>query len=247
MQFAAVQFKAVKGDWEESAERLSRLIIERAAGAALIVCPEMALTGYVFPNEDSAREVAELSTEGPTRDFVSQLAVRQNAYIVLGYPETTLDGRLFNSAMIVGPEGELLFNYRKRLLYETDESWAAPGDTSYPLIQTPFGTMTCGICMDLNDDRFINFLFRANPDVIAFPTNWLDQGFDVRQYWLWRLSGYPAWLVAGNTYGKEEDIAFRGRSAILDPTGGTAAIAPPSGDRIIMASIAHSAGAAGAG
>lgn len=230
-RFAAVQFKAVKGDWDASVARLSSLV-DSAAGAALIVCPEMALTGYVFPDEDAAREVAE-PFDSRTFQFASDVARRQQAYVVIGYPEVAGDGRLFNSALIVAPDGSLLYNYRKRLLYEQDETWAQPGDTPYPLIETPFGMLTCGICMDLNDDRFIDYLFEAGPDVIAFPTNWLDQGFDVRPYWRWRMDHYPGWLVAANTYGAEEHIRFRGRSAILDPLGQTAAIARAAGDVVI--------------
>jgi predicted amidohydrolase len=237
MEFAAVQFKAVKGDWTASAEKLSSLITQQATGAALIVCPEMALTGYVFADKESVRAVAELSAEGPTFDLASTIARRQNAYVVLGYPEATPDGRLFNSAMIVGPGGELLCNYRKRLLYDADKTWALQGDTGYPLIETPFGKMTCGICMDLNDGRFVDFLFDSGAELIAFPTNWLDQGFDVLEYWRWRLAGHPAWLIAGNTYGVEDGIAFRGRSAILDPSGEAVALAPASGDKVIRVSV----------
>jgi predicted amidohydrolase len=247
MEFAAVQFKAVKGDWTASAEKLTSLIAEQATGAALIVCPEMALTGYVFADKESARAVAELSTEGPTFDLASEIARKQMAYVVLGYPEATPDGRLYNSAMILGPSGDLVFNYRKRLLYDADRTWALPGDTPYPLIDTPFGRMTCGICMDLNDGRFVDFLFDSGAELIAFPTNWLDQGFDVLEYWRWRLAGHPSWLIAGNTYGVEDGIAFRGRSAILHPSGQAVATAPPSGDKVIRASVLATAEAASAG
>jgi predicted amidohydrolase len=231
LQFAAVQFKAAKGDWDASVARLSGLV-DDASGAALVVCPEMALTGYVFPDEDAAREVAE-PFDGRTFQFASDAARRLQAYLVIGYPEAGEDGRLFNSALVIAPDGSLLYNYRKRLLYEQDETWAQPGDIPYPLIETPFGLLTCGICMDLNDERFIDFLYETGPDVIAFPTNWLDQGFDIRPYWRWRMDHYPGWLVAANTYGTEEQIRFRGCSAILDPLGQTVAMARAEGDAVI--------------
>jgi predicted amidohydrolase len=231
---AAVQFKATKGDWDASADRLEATL-ESVPAAGIIVCPEMALTGYVFPDADCAAQVAEPAA-GRTFEFAARIARSRQAFVVIGYPEDAGNGRLFNSALIVGPEGELLYNYRKRLLYESDETWATPGDTPYPLLDTPFGKLTCGICMDLNDEQFIGFLFDNNPDLIAFPTNWLDQGFDVRAYWRWRLAGYPGWLIAANTYGPEEDLRFRGRSAILDPSGSTAAFAPATGDTVITVS-----------
>ncbi len=232
LRFAAVQCKARKGDWDASASCLDDLLSRELTGASLIVCPEMALTGYVFADAAEVLQVAE-PCGGRTFALAAQWARRYSSYLVIGYPELAADGRLFNSALIVAPSGELLVNYRKRLLYEQDETWAQPGDTAYPLIETPFGSMTCGICMDLNDDRFIDFLFEANPEIVAFPTNWLDQGFDVRRYWRWRLQGYPGWLIAANTYGSEGAIRFRGRSTILDPEGGTQAFAPASGDCVL--------------
>ncbi|BDC47791.1 carbon-nitrogen hydrolase [Bryobacterales bacterium F-183] len=238
MWIAAVQFQAAKGNWKESSERLERLIETGCPPkTALIVCPEMALTGYVFPSADAARAVAEVAGEGPTFELASRIAQRHDAYFVAGYPELGEGGKLYNSAMIVSPAGQLLYNYRKRFLYEMDESWAQPGDCDYPFIDTPFGPLTCGICMDLNDRRFIEFLFAAGPTLIAFPTNWLDQGFDVRGYWRRRLHGYQGWLVAANTYGVEEGTPFRGRSSILTPDGGLAADAPPEGDAVVLASL----------
>ena len=234
IELVAVQIRAIKGDWRRSAQKLDELLAPLGT-ASLIVCPEMALTGYVFPNPGAARMVAEASDGGPTFELASRFAKRHHAYFVIGYPEAGPDGRLFNSAMIFDPNGRQLLNYRKRLLYDQDETWAQPGDTEYPLIETPFGLLTAGICMDLNDDAFIDHLFDARPDVVAFPTNWLDQNFDVRLYWRWRLQGYPCWLVAANTYGVEEGIPFRGRSAILRPDGQTVAAAPAMGDRLIAA------------
>lgn len=240
MWIAAVQFQAAKGNWKESSTRLERLIDAGCpAGTALVVCPEMALTGYVFPSPEAAGRVAEVAGDGPTFELAARVATRHNAYFVAGYPETS-NGHLYNSAMIVSPEGELLYNYRKRMLFEMDENWAQPGDTEYPLVDTPFGQLTCGICMDLNDRRFIEFLFVAEPTLIAFPTNWLDQGFDVRGYWRRRLLGYQGWFVAANTYGVEEGTPFRGRSSILAPDGGIAADAPAEGDAVVLAPLSAS-------
>ena len=230
MRAAAVQFKAAKGDWDGSARRLEALL--EGVHADLIVCPEMALTGYVFADAEAAGKVAE-AANGRTLELASKLARVAGAYFVIGYPEA-VEERLYNSALILGPDGALLCNYRKRLLYEADETWAWPGDTPYPWIETPFGSLTCGICMDMNDDEFIGFLLDREPAVIAFPTNWLDQGFDVRYYWRWRLSGYRGTLVAANTYGTEEGIRFRGRSAILRCPGKTLALAGETGDAVIV-------------
>ncbi len=273
MKLAAIQFRPNTKDpsrWEESAAALASLV-DRAGeqGAGLIVCPEMALTGYLFPTPAMARLVAEPAATGPTYRRFSPLGRKYRCYLVIGYPETTHQGHLYNSALVIGPDGALLANYRKRLLYESDTTWAMPGDTPYPSIDTPAGLLTAGICMDLNDDRFTAFLRRRQPAMVAFCTNWIHQDQDMRPYWRYRLRGVRSCFVAANSYGKEVAVApeiqpetqvdrvlppetqvgtrvlppltlsahFLGHSAVLGPDGETLAIAPETGDAVLLADM----------
>jgi len=90
--------------------------------------------------------------------------------------------------------------------------------------------------MDLNDDRFIEHLRSTQTRVLAFPTNWLDQGFKVWNYWAWRLRDTQACLVAANRYGVEDGTTFSGDSAVLD--GRTLlAWTGADGDGVILAQI----------
>lgn len=53
---AAIQFKAEKGRAEAGLAALVALVDEAAAaGASLVVCPEMATTGYLFSDGNAAR------------------------------------------------------------------------------------------------------------------------------------------------------------------------------------------------
>lgn len=238
---AALQFKADKAQPAQSQAALCALIEQAAqAGAQLVVCPEMATSGYLFADRAAIAPRCEPALGGgfPT---LSALARRHRLYLVCGYPEQTSatrdDGtqppaRLYNSARIIGPDGELLYNYRKRLLYSADTTWASDGDTPYPIIETPHGRLCVGICMDLNDDRFVDFLRQqsaSQPLILAFCTNWLDEGSDVLPYWCYRLRGVRGVFIAANTYGEESEpnhspTRFCGRSTILsmdfDPTQG---------------------------
>ncbi|KAI6044875.1 carbon-nitrogen hydrolase [Pisolithus marmoratus] len=57
----------------------------------------------------------------------------------------------FNTAVLYSPAGELLTLYRKSNLYETDLSWAAPGNGFTVLdLPPPLGKTTIAICNDLN-------------------------------------------------------------------------------------------------
>jgi N-carbamoylputrescine amidase len=213
---------------------------ERAAqGAELLVLPEMAASGYVFPTREAAYLRSE-GARGPTYQVLSPIAKAHEIWIVAGYPERDGD-RMFNSAAVINPAGELAFTYRKTLLYELDEHWAEPGDSGYRLFEASFGTFGVGICMDLNDDRFIDWMSTVTPDVLAFPTNWIyeEQG-DIWAYWAWRMSGQNTTLVAANTYGVQGDTRFSGRSLILRNRVALAH-APELGHAILRADLSPTA------
>lgn len=54
----------------------------------------------------------------------------------------------YNSAVVVGPEGDVVGNYRKTFRFETDKNWAREGDgfTHFDLPE-PLGRVAVGICM----------------------------------------------------------------------------------------------------
>jgi len=235
MRVAAVQFKAHKGDRAGSLARLATLV-ERAGSwkPDLVVLPEMAATGYLFDGPDAARVVAE-EAEGPTLSALAPLAAAHGCWLVVGFPE--VDGeQLFNSALVVDPHGELRFVYRKTLLYEADLPWAEPGDSGYARFETDHGAFGVGICMDLNDDRFVDWCASSELRVVALPTNWLYEGYRVWPYWAWRMRGLQAALVAANSWGPEEQLVFSGRSAVLHGSQVLAA-APFTGDAVIRAEL----------
>jgi predicted amidohydrolase len=237
VRVAAVQFKPPKGNLPEAHRRLTRLAERAAADADLVVLPEMAATGYVFENVAQAAAIAE-DPEGPTFQALAPIARQAGVWLVGGFAEQAPEG-LYNSAWIIDPAGQLHAVYRKTLLFDADVPWARPGNSGSHRVQTTQGAFGVGICMDLNDDGFVDWCAQADLTAIAFPTNWLlqeEDGIDVWQYWAWRTESMSAALVAANTYGPEADIAFCGRSAIMRNWTVLAA-APPMGDGIIRADL----------
>lgn len=231
---AAVQFQPDRADPAGSRDRLLALAEEAALEADLVVLPEMAAVGYVFSDADEVRPLAERG-DGPTGRALQAVAKAHGAWIVGGFAEQG-EGALYNSAWVIDDQGSMRAIYRKTLLFPLDETWARPGDGRYPLLRTPFGRLGVGICMDLNDVAFTDWVAAVGLDVLAFPTNWLDQGEDIWDYWAWRLSGTNAVLVAANRWGKERGVPFRGQSAILQHDR-VLAHAGISGDGIVRATL----------
>lgn len=239
MKLAAVQYRPPKGDPITARFELVELVTDAAKrGAELIVAPEMATCGYVWDNPEELMPHAEFP-QGPTFKALAKVAKRYRVWIVVGIPEVATEVeegreviRLYNSALVINAAGRLSACYRKVALFELDLSWATPGARRY-LLQTGFAHVGVGICMDLNDDRFIQWLNLARVNVLAFSANWIDQGEEVIPYWQWRLSPWNGWLVAANTYGNGEGLKFRGESAILAPGGSVVAKAATSGDDVV--------------
>lgn len=232
---AVVQFKPRRGARNANLEKLAALTAQAlAAGARMVVLPEMAATGYRFPNPEVVRPMSELP-RGATFKVFAQLAKDHQAHIVVGFVEDH-DGKLFNAALVIGPEGKLEALYRKRLLYIDDHTWANPGDLPYPVFDTPWGKTTVGICMDINDPRFLTHLRKVRPDLLLFPTNWVDEQADVHQYWMMQLRGWNGIFMAADRWGDEDGVYFAGRSAIFK--GGQVLVeGPPEGDGFYLADV----------
>jgi predicted amidohydrolase len=231
---AAVQYAPPKGDPGRARTEMISLAEEAlSAGAEIIVFPEMATSGYIWKSEEEVRPFAE-TPEGPTFQILSALA-RGGAWIIAGYPEIS-DGSLYNSALVIGPDGSLFANYRKVLLFESDMTWARPGNERQ-IIRTPFGSMAPAICMDMNDEGFIDFVELHQPEIIPFCTNWLEEGLDVHGYWNERLAGYGGYLIAANRWGEDRDVRFCGNSAIISPDKKIITSAGKTGNSVIMAEL----------
>ncbi len=233
MKLSAIQYKPPKAQTQVARGELLQLVEQSAKqGADIIVCPEMAVSGYVFESKEHIRPHCERA-DGPTARELAKIAKAYRSWIVCGIAEEAPDGTLYNSAVVLSSTGNLVACYRKILLYELDETWCTPG-TERMLIQTEFGSLAPAICMDLNDNELIYWMWRARPDILAFCTNWLNQDSPIDSYWKWRTPHWNGWFVGANRWGVDVSTPFRGESAIIAPNKETVAQAQIEGDAILM-------------
>lgn len=232
---AAIQFEPALGQKERNIEQLLRLTEQAArAGAALIVHPEMATSGYCWHSRAEVAPFVE-PLPGPTTERFAQLARRFGCYIVLGLPEVApATGVFYNSAALVGPQG-LLGVYRKTHSFIAEPKWAKDGDADLPVFDTPLGRIGIMICMDADFVEPARLLALAGADLIAFPTNWLDDKCPSAT-WMARAyeNGVP--IVAANRYGCERGVQFSGGSCVLGP-GGAVLASSDSGDGVVLATL----------
>jgi len=122
---ASIQMEPRIGETADNVARSIRMIEEAASsGAALVVLPELANTGYVFASRAEAFDLAEGVPEGASASAWIEAAKRLNIHLVAGIAERDGD-RLFNSALVAGPRGHIGV-YRKLHLWATSISSSRP-------------------------------------------------------------------------------------------------------------------------
>lgn len=194
LRIGSLQINSQRHQFESNAARASLLLQEaRPASMDILVLPELALTGYKYADRDDILPVVEAAGKGPSFEWAKNISQKLGCHTILGYPE--LDGStIYNSAAIVSPQGDLVYNYRKTFLYETDEQWGCsepkpetsrvPSNLQFATKLIPsLGVKVClGICMDLNPYKFeapfsayefARAAYRGDASLIICPMAWL--------------------------------------------------------------------------
>ena len=166
VRLATVHFFPRNGKTPAGNCQLFAPLIEEAARqrANLVVLGETvtrAGTGLSF--EDSAEPVP-----GPATIFFGTLAKKHNLYIVV--PVVERDGHLlYNTAALVGPEGQMIGKYRKATLPGGEWDKGLQPGSEYPVFQTRFGKVGMMICFDGFFPEVARRLALNGAEVIAFP------------------------------------------------------------------------------
>lgn len=194
-------------------------------GTHLTVFPECAITGYGFPDFESAWAAAE-TIPGPSTEALTRFCSRHplpagGPYVVLGLLERDLtQHQLYNSAVLVGPHG-VVGTYRKAHLPLLGvDKYTTPGNTGFRAWDTDIGRIGLLICYDLRFPEAMRTLALKNADIIALPTNWPDGSQNAPDYVTrTRALENRVYVMACNRCGEESGFWFFGRSQICDPTG----------------------------
>ncbi|MFD4504650.1 carbon-nitrogen hydrolase family protein [Streptomyces sp. NPDC058457] len=205
-----------------------------AAGAALLVAPEMFLTGYAI-GDDIAR-LAE-PADGDSADAIAELAHRHGLAIAYGYPERDGD-RVHNSAQLVSADGTRLANYRKSHLFGGFErDHFTPGDQ--PVVQAELNGLTVGImiCYDVEFPELVRAHALAGTDLLLVPTANMHPFELVAESLVpvraWENQMYVAYA---NRIGQEGEFEFFGLSALAGPDGVARARAG-RGEELVLADV----------
>jgi 5-aminopentanamidase len=141
-----------------------------AAGAQVVVLPELVASGYVFGDAAEARALAE-PARGPTVSGWAARAAAHGLVIVGGFAELGDDGGLYNSAALVDPSGVRAV-YRKAHLWDREQLFFTPGDEVPPVVDTPHGRIALMVCYDLDFPEWSRATVLRGAELLCVPTNW---------------------------------------------------------------------------
>ncbi|MGH7968691.1 MAG: carbon-nitrogen hydrolase family protein, partial [Limisphaerales bacterium] len=166
VRLASVHYRPSGGKTaEDNCRQYEPLIAEAARQKADLVVLGETLT--VVGNGKKYDEVAE-AVPGPSTEYFGELAKRFRLYVVAGLVER--EGHLiYNTAALLGPEGQLVGKYRKTCLPRDEVNAGICPGHEYPVFNTRFGKVGLMICYDGFFPEVARELSNRGAEVIAWP------------------------------------------------------------------------------
>lgn len=221
---ACAQLTLSVGD-QEGNRAAAREAIERAAaaGAEVVVLPELTNSGYVFRDTTESASLAE-PQDGPTVADWTALARRHRVIVVGGLCERDEDGLIRNSAVLVDPTG-LRAVHRKAHLFGTEHEFFVPGAELPPVVDTAVGRVGLLVCYDQEFPEYVRTLALRGADLLCMPVNWplFSRPEGERPSEVIRVQANAAsnrmFVAACDRAGTERGVVWTGSSVIVDPDG----------------------------
>lgn len=244
IRIACLQIEPCVGDLSGNVDKTCGYLEKaHAEGAKIVVLPELCNSGYVFESREEAFSLAELVPDGPTTKAWIAAASQYDMIIVAGIAEQE-DGRLYNSAVAVGPDGHI-GTYRKNHLWAAENLFFEPGDLGVPVWHTPYGRIAAMICYDGWFPEIFRMAAVQGADLICIPTNWVPMPEQPKKLpvmanilVMGAAHSNSVFIAAADRVGTERDQPFLGCSVIVSHTGWPlAGPASSSHEEIIFADI----------
>jgi len=162
-----------------------------------------------------------------------------------------MSGEYFNSAAVIGPNGEIMGVYRKNSIPLISHSssvglekfYFRPGNLGFPVFATPFGVnVGILICYDRQFPEGARALALGGADVILIPVTTVGLS---RRTWDTTLKGHAAmnlcYVGAVNRVGKDiggsPEQFYYGSATIVDPQGQIMTQAGDKTEELVCADI----------
>ncbi|MET9433429.1 carbon-nitrogen family hydrolase [Streptomyces sp. NPDC006551] len=216
---------------EESVEsrraRVAGLVREERGAADLVVLPELWPMG-AFAYESFAAESELL--KGPTFEAMAAAAQDAGVWLHAGSVVEAVGGALYNTSLVLTPEGELAASYRKihRFGFDKGEAVMMAAGEEPVTVALPGLTVGVATCYDLRFPELFRGLVDAGAQAFVVPAGWPARR---REHWTVlaraRAVENQAYMLACGTAGTHAGVEQAGHSIVVDPWGEVMAEAGP--------------------
>ena len=238
LRVALAQINPTVGDLRGNARKVTDYTARaRDEGAALVVFPELTLSGY--PPEDlllktsflDAAQIALRELAAQTRDIVA----------IVGYPEQAED--VYNTAAVLA-DGEVVATYRKLYLPNYgvfDEQRYFQSGAEAAIVEVngiPIGLSICEDIWEPGPPAMSEALAGAQV-IVNLSASPYRAGYGLRRERLLvqRAVDYLAAVVFVNTVGGQDELVFDGHSLAIDQDGQVLARAPQFEEALTMCTV----------
>jgi beta-ureidopropionase len=252
VKIAGVQFVG-NVDREVNVTTAIRLVRQAAGQGARIVClPELFSTMYFCV--ETRREYFDWAEPipGPTIDRMAAVARETGIVLIAPIFERAPDGRFYNAAAVIDPDGRVIGKYRKSSIPFMDVArstdprgnekyYFEPGDLGFPTFVTPFGRIGILICYDPHFPEAARVLGLDGAEIVFVPTATTGMA---RYLWDLELRAHAVaniYYVCGvNKVGVDAGGSSRnhhGASVIVNPRGEILGQASDTREDIVIADV----------
>ena len=191
-------------------------IMAEQPSVRLILFPEATLGYYYMTSNplEYQKSVAE-TIPGETTDMLSQKAIYHQIYISFGMAEKSGE-KLFNSQVMIAPDGTISSVYRKYYLISLDNEngFTAGNDITIDVIDNI--KVATIICNDMNNLTLQKKIHKSGAELvlvsIAGDSSALSENTPI-------LNPIFTWLLGANRVGYEQGIDYDGYIYLYSPSG----------------------------
>ncbi|RLE78252.1 MAG: carbon-nitrogen hydrolase family protein [Thermoprotei archaeon] len=236
------QIKNIPASKKKNIKKIEKILLKAAKNECdLVVFPELSITGYVL--KDLVYSLAE-EIPGPSTEKIQSLARDYGIYVIAGLPEREERNLIYNSAVLVGPEG-LLGIYRKKHLptYGLFEEgrYFAPWRKDIKVFETPVGKIGILICFDLFFPELARTLAVKGAEMIVVLSAAPDISKPFFETFVHaRALENTTFVAYVNMVGFYDGIGFFGGSHVRGPLGQLIARAKLYEEDLVIADIDYS-------
>lgn len=236
MRIATIQLEVTDAETrEERTERVADLV-RAQQGADLITLPELWPTGaFAYRAWPAAAE----PVDGPTVTTLARVAGELGTYVHMGSIVERDGDALYNTAVLLGPDGDVRATYRKIHLFGFGDGEPALMSAGTRVVVADVGGTPVGLstCYDLRFPEMFRALLDAGAQVVLCVAGWPAARVE---HWSIlaraRAIENQCVVVAGNTAGTHAGYEMGGRSVVLDARGGVLAEAG-TGEEVLTVDV----------